>query len=67
MIRVEQESGTVVFKTPSGFKRARYVNGRWIAEYRTFLLWFIPIGWDFYGFEFGDDLLLGLGLTPPHV
>ncbi len=47
-----------------GVKRAKLISGKWQPQYKKRLLGLIPLGWDFYGYEFGDDSLLGLGLTP---
>lgn len=47
-----------------GVKRARFIDGKWQPQYRRKLFGFIPLGWQDYGYEFGDSLFLGLGLTP---
>ena len=51
---------------PCGNKRAQLVGKHWQPQFRLKLFWFIPTGWDFYGYDYGDDVLLGLGLTPYH-
>ena len=60
----KKTSNNGIYTLLCGVKRARLVDGKWQPEYRIKLFGLIPIGWDFYGYEFGDDFLLGLGLTP---
>jgi len=44
--------------------RSNKVDDKWIPQYRFFLFYLIPTTiWVDFGYEFGDDFLLGLGLT----
>lgn len=44
--------------------RSKLVNDKWIPQYRYYIFYFIPTNtWLNFGYEFGDDILLGLGLT----
>lgn len=53
-----------IYILPNKKERARFVDGKWQAERKMKFLDLIPVGWDYYGYEYGDDYILGLDSTP---